>query len=155
MRIIIKILIITIGAIITSCHEKGNVNLGGNLRLIHSANFVDMTIVDEDNTVIIYGHILDFAFDSNFIIAAQRPRDSVPECNGTIKEIKFEESELAFKKSIFIQYWIINKKEEFIYSLDSNTMLAKYSNVYGPYNKEEYLQKREKLKVPKSLKLKD
>lgn len=50
---------------------------------------------------------------------------------------KYEE---AFKQSTFRQYWIINKKS---------------NSVYGPYKKEIYLLKREELRVPKDIELKE
>jgi Uma2 family endonuclease len=52
----------------------------------------------------------------------------------------------AFEKSTFKQYWIINKKEESNYSYDSIREVAIYSNVYGPYKREEYLSKRKELR---------
>jgi hypothetical protein len=60
-----------------------------------------------------------------------------------------------FEESTLLSYWIINKKENGIYSLDTISKLAVYSNVYGPYTKDEYIQKREKLGVPQGLKLKE
>jgi hypothetical protein len=60
---------------------------------------------------------------------------------------------MSFEKSTFRQYWIINKKEKNIYSLDTISMLARYSNVYGPFNKEKYLHMRRELNVPENFKL--
>jgi len=39
--------------------------------------------------------------------------------------------------------------------LDTLSKFARYSNVYGPFKKDEYLQKRKELKMPKELELKD
>lgn len=102
-------------------------------------------------TIFIYGHIVDYAFDSTFIIVAECPRDSVPD----IKTMTQPEYQEAFEQSTFRQYWIINKKEKSEYSLDTLTKLARYSNVYGPFKKHEYLRKRDELKIPHNLKLKD
>ena len=41
------------------------------------------------------------------------------------------------------------------YSLDTLTQFARYSNAYGHFYKQEYLQKREELGVPKELQLKE
>lgn len=112
-----------------------------------------LAIVNSENTVMISMEILDYAFDSTFIIASQRPWD-VPDVNG-IKEMTYNQRNEAFEKSTFRQYWIINKKEKGEYSLDTLTQLACYSNVYGPFNKEEYLHKREELGVLKELQLKE
>ena len=82
---------------------------------------------------------------------AERPRDSVPSIE-TMTQPKYQE---AFEQSTFRQYWIINKKEKSEYSLDTLSKFARYSNVYGPLKKEEYLQKRKELKIPKELELKE
>lgn len=134
---------------ITSCKSSTNIDLGDGYKLINSASFNDLTIVTEQNIVVIDGHILEYDFDSTFVIASQRPRDSVPGM-GTMTKRKYDE---AFEQSTFRQYWIINKKEK--YSLDTLAQLASDSNVYGPFKREEYLQKREELGVPKGLQLKE
>ena len=108
-----------------------------------------LSIVDLSNNIVITETILDYAFDSTFIIVSQRPWDSIP----NIKTMNYTESNKAFENSTFHQYWIINKKEQSKYSLDTLTMRARYSNVYGPFKKNDYLKKRAELKVPKELEL--
>lgn len=112
-----------------------------------------LAIIDKENTIIVEMEILDYAFDSTFIVVSQRPWD-VPDVPG-IKEMTYDKRNEAFENSKFLQYWIINKKEKGEYSLDTLTQLAKYSNVYGPFQKQEYLQKREEYGIPKDLKLKE
>lgn len=130
----------------TDCKEKaGDVDLGGKYRLIHSAIYTDLAIVKEYNVEVINGHILDYAFDSNFILAAQRPRDSV----AGMETMSANEYEKAFEKSTFRQYWIIDKTKESVFN--ETTMV--YSNVYGPFKKEEYIQKRGDLNIPDKLRL--
>ena len=68
---------------------------------------------------------------------------------------KRNDTKYAFEKSTFRQYWIVNKKEKSEYYLDTLTKLARYSNVYGPFKKRDYLRKREELNVPKKLVLKE
>lgn len=145
------VILFTILMIATSCGENREVNLGCKYRLINSASFSDLTIVKEHNTVVVDGHILDYTFDSIFIVVAQRPRDSIP----NIKAMNYSEAIEAFEKSTFRQYWIINKKEKSEYSLDTLSNLARYSNVYGPFKKGDYLRKREELNVPQKLVLKE
>lgn len=145
------VILFTILMIATSCGENREVNLGCKYRLINSASFSDLTIVKEHNTVVVDGHILDYTFDSIFIVVAQRPRDSIP----NIKAMNYSEATEAFEKSTFRQYWIINKKEKSEYSLDTLSNLARYSNVYGPFKKGDYLRKREELNVPQKLVLKE
>jgi hypothetical protein len=97
-------------------------------------------------TIFISGHILHYAFDSIFVLAAQRPRDSVSGIE-TMTHPKYQE---AFEQSTFCQYWIIDKAKECIFDEKTRT----YSNVYGPYKREVYLTKRKELGVPDKLKLK-
>jgi hypothetical protein len=126
-------------------------NLGNGYQLDYNG-MNDISIIKclkegDAPTIFIHGHILDYSFDSTFIVLTERPRDSVPGIE-TMTQPKYQE---AFEQSTFKQYWIINKKEK----SEFNEATKIYSNVYGPYNKEEYLQKKEAMKVPKSLKLKD
>lgn len=134
--------------VITGCSKYPD--LGDGYKLDSDGRH-SLQIVNFENTVMVRSCILEYTFDSIFIIASQRPRDSIP----GIKAMNYSESKKAFEKSTFQQYWIINKKEKSEYSLDSLTMIARYSNVYGPFKKNEYLQKRKELKIPKELVLKE
>jgi hypothetical protein len=142
---------IVILAVMTSCSEHKYPDLGDGYRF-DNGDGSSLQIVNNDNTVIVSTEILEYAFDSTFIVLSQRPWD-VPNISG-IKEMTYKEHNEAFENSKFRQYWIINKKEKSKYSLDSISMIARYSNVYGPYTKEEYMQKRVDLRVPKKLNLK-
>jgi hypothetical protein len=83
-------------------------------------------------SVIIYGDIVSFDFDSRFIIAAEKPRDSV----SGIKDLRYEEAERLFKKSNFRQYYILDKKDE---------------HLYGPYSRKIFDTKKKELNVSDSL----
>lgn len=132
------------------CKYNNLPDLGDGYKF-ETLNCQTLEIVNRDNTVMVMGVILDYTFDSTFIIVSQRPWESIP----NIKTMNYSESNEAFEKSTFRQYWIINKKEKSEYSLDTLTNLARYSNVYGPFRKQEYLLKREELKIPKELVLKE
>jgi hypothetical protein len=134
--------------ILTGCSKYPDLRVG--YKFDYDGKYT-LVIVDSNNNILINETILDFAFDSSFIIAAQRPWDSIPD----IKSMNYIESNKAFERSTFRQYWIINKKEKTDDSLNVLTKHARYSNVYGPFNKKNYLKKREVLKIPKSLMLKD
>ncbi|MFM7852194.1 MAG: hypothetical protein ACKO96_09825 [Flammeovirgaceae bacterium] len=110
-----------------------------------------MTIVKNEGEVVVFGHVLNYAFDSTFIVAAESPRDSVAECSGKILGSTLKNCDEAFEKSTFRQYWIINKKSQSTF--DSET--RKYSNVYGPYKKKDYLQKCKDLNVPSTLQFRE
>ena len=126
-RIIIPIIIL----IIAGCERSTQINLGSDYRLITSTSFNDLTIVTSDNVVVIKGHILNYAFDSNLIIASQRPRDSIK----GIETLTYKEYKKAFNESDFKQYWIIDKNRPQVYDNESHT----FSNVYGPYKHDGYL----------------
>lgn len=141
---VVFILTLLILSLITGCNRFPDLRNGYKLEY-NGMN--DVQIENSENTVIVNGHILDYAFDSTFILAAQRPRDSVP----GLETMTFKNYEEAFEKSTFKQYWIIDKTKESVFDETTKT----YSNVYGPFKKSKYLQKREKLKVPKELELKE
>lgn len=136
-----------------SCHSKYPFNLGEGYKLDNDGN-TDFYIQDFHTNIVINAHVLDYSFDSNFIVVEQKPKELILKDTYTNPEMNLEKRNEIFENSQFLQYWIINKKEESKYSLDSLTMLARYSNVYGPFKKEEYLKKRVELGVPKGLKLK-
>jgi len=144
------ILIITIFALVIMTGCKKFPDLGKGYKLDYNSRG-DIGIVNSVNSYLVYGHILKYAFDSTFIIVVERPRDSIPECTGTIPGMTAKKCDEAFEKSTFRQYWIIDKKRESIFNENAVT----YSNVFGPFKKEEYLRKREELNIPKELKLKD
>jgi len=134
--------------IITGCSKYPD--LGNGYKLDSDGRYT-LQIVNFENTIMVSSCILEYTFDSNFVILSQRPWDSIP----GIKAMNYSESKKAFEKSSFRQYWIINKKDKSEYSFDSLTKLARYSNIYGPFTENEYLQKREELKISKELVLKD
>jgi hypothetical protein len=144
-----KFLIISLvlGTLILSCIKFPNIGVG--YKLEYNA-MGDIGIVNSVNSYLIYGHILEFAYDSNFIILSERPRDSVPEClylNGE----NARDCDLAFNRSLFRQYYIIDKRKE-SYFIETT---KSYSNVYGPFKKEKYLEMVNSLKVSNKLALKD
>lgn len=139
-------------SILTSCSEHKYPDLGKGYKF-DTGDGNSLAIVNSQNTVMISMEILDYAFDSTFIIVSQRPWD-VPDVPG-IKDMTYSQRNEAFEKSTFQQYWIINKKEKGEYSLDTLSKLARYSNVFGPFDRQEYLQKREELGIPRELNLKE
>jgi len=138
------------------CKYQDLPNLGNGYNF-ETLDCKTLEIVNSDNTVMIDGIILAYAFDSTFIIASQRPWN-VSDVPGGIKEMTYKQRNEAFENSTYRQYWIINKKEKNEYTGyvgNGNSMRAVYSNVYGPFRKEEYVRKREELGVSKELQLKE
>lgn len=137
-------ILILLFAMIHGCalRKTVNVHLGSDFRLISAASKHDLIIgmwIDKDTyKVYIPGHIRDYAYDSMFILAAQLPRDSVPEASYNNPGMTLKKHDQLFNQSRFRQYWIINKKD-----------IA----VYGPFKLLEYKEKRNELRVPKKLEL--
>jgi hypothetical protein len=144
MKNVVAIVTIAILSMITSCSEQKYPDLGNGYSLV-SDGMYSLELVNAQNSVMISPHILAYAFDSVFIVASQRPWD-IPGVSG-LREMTYNQRNEAFEKSTFRQYWIINKREKGEYSLDTLTQLSRYSNVYGPFKKQEYLQKRKELGV--------
>lgn len=141
------IYIIIISLLFNSCIDSLDKNMGNGYTL-HIGDGYWTGILNSKNTVVINSKVLNYSYNSTFIIASQRPWDSIPGVPD-LESMKYKERNEAFKSSSFKQYWIINKKERCEFDSLSKT----YSNVYGPYSKKEYLQKRVELSVPEKLKL--
>jgi hypothetical protein len=80
------------------------------------------------------------SFDNHYILVLQKPLDIIfgkidlkpyphRENNPTLETIE---------KSTIIKYWIIDKAKD---------------NIYGPFDRNDYIKKKHQLKIPKQLKL--
>jgi hypothetical protein len=136
---------------ITSCSEYKFPNLGNAYKFYYHGKYA-LYIVDTANTIIIERNILEYGVDSTFIVVSQRPWN-IPNVKG-LEEMNYDKRRETFENSKFKQYWIINKNKKAEYSLDTLKMRAKYSNVYGPFEKKEYILKCEELGVSKEIQLK-
>jgi len=142
----ITLIVLSIG-----CKKNMDRDLGEGYRLIAS-QAGDPAIVfgiNEPYTGIVQGSILKVAFDSKFIIASQRPIDSIPECTGKIPGMTKKKCREAFEKSTIVKYWIINKKETMVFDENSK----KYNNAYGPFSIDQFKTKRIELGVSNNLQL--
>lgn len=137
-----------------SCNSKYPLDLGKGYKLEYDASSY-FSIIDSRDVEVIYAHVKDYSFDSTYIIVKQKPVDLILKNTYNNSKWNLKKRDDLFENSKFFQYWIINKKEKGEYSLDTIAKEARYSNVYGPFQKEEYLQKREEIGVPKRLKLKE
>lgn len=77
-------------------------DIGDGYRLEHNG-MNDLQIENSHNTVVVNGRVSNYAFDSKFIVAAQRPRDSVP----GIETMTARKYEKVFEESKIRKYWII------------------------------------------------
>jgi len=149
----VRIIIIALFVILYSCSSSIDKDLGSGY-LLYVGDGYSTTVLNSEKTVMIPSEILDHAFDSTFILATQRPWDSIPGVAG-LKFMTYKERSETFENSPFKQYWIINKKEKSNCSFDSISKRSRYSNVYGPFDKQEYMEKRKEVGVPRELKLKE
>ena len=111
------------------------VDLGEGYRL-DTNSFDDLGILNNKNSYVVYGHVIEYKFDSQFILASERPREKIEECKSPTATLA--QCDEAFNKSTFRQFYIIDKAEK---------------TVYGPYSLEQYLLKRNETGVPKELEL--
>jgi len=155
------LLTVILSVILYSC-VKGSLSdldLGNGYRLSftgHSRDAYNSDIISPTNGLLVHSTVLDYVYDSTFIIAIQRPWNYPIPNRYTLN---YHELRKEMDKITFRQYWIINKAEKceylgYIGDLDSDSR-AIYSNVYGPFQREEYLLKREELGVPYNLVLKE
>jgi len=84
----------------------------------------------------VYGHVLFYGYNNDFIIIQQKPRDKIVSPFNLSQ--KFDEQNLKIQKSNISQYWIIKIHND---------------SIFGPFNKAEYFFERKKLNVPDNLKL--
>lgn len=127
-------------------------NKGAFIKYYRNDSVIDTVFISGDGMGMVIAPFVDAdktSFDKVFILIAQKPLENICECNDScLKNTYHNRNDLptyemckeALEKSTFYQYWIINKAKD---------------AVYGPYNKEEYLQKHEELGVSKELQLKE
>ncbi len=134
-----------------SCAQKYPLELGSGYKINYDRNSY-FYLLDKDNTVIVSSHITAFNFDSTFIIAEQKPVDLILE-NTYSSEFNLEKRDKLFKNSVLKQYWIIDKTKPCNnIGFDSISQFVKYSNVYGPYSKNEFMIKKNIFGISKKLK---
>ncbi len=146
----IKVFIVFFTFIIFGC-STGYPDLGEGYRIDGEGGYAT-EIVNSKNNVMISEYILDYSTDSTFILVAQAPPDSLPKMK-LLYYSDDDRKQIANNKKVLRKFWIINKKENCVYSYDSINQKAKYSNVFGPYNRNQYYEERKKLGVPTNLKL--
>jgi len=94
--------------------------------------------------------------DSVFIIAKQKPyhhiRDSIYKANPKAYMV----FERLYNQSQLYHYWIIDTREEEVYYIDYDikAKIVLSSGEKGPFNYNEYWEKRRELGVPDTLRLK-
>ena len=93
--------------LIFSCTVERDIDIGHGYVLVRNA-VNDTGIVNENDHYIIYGHVVSYHLIPEFLIVAERPRDSVPEAKG----LPLKEKNRIFYSSDFIQYWIVENESK-------------------------------------------
>jgi hypothetical protein len=139
--------------LLTACNDliSNHPDLGKGYRFVHEGKY-GLSIVNSKNTQVIGQTVLEYKFDSTFILVSQRPDNSILGSD----TMTYSEYNNAFEKSTFKQYWIIDKSKscENI-GFDSINQVAKYSNVFGPYTKSQFVIKMNVLGIPEYLLVED
>lgn len=135
-----KIIYILVIISFNCCHltfsTDVDIDLGNNYKLFSTKgkNRDSKIILSKEKGYrnIISSQVIDCTYDSIFILAAQRPWDSITTTN--LKE-RYE----MYLNSNFYQLWIINKIND---------------SIYGPFQKDNYLKIKKELGISNSLQLK-
>ena len=146
-----KFIYVLIIFLFIGCEKLPYVGKGYKLQL-DSNDYVILT--DLKNTFMVSGHILNATSDSTFILLYQKPVDSICECNyecfkhmPSYDKKSHSRCKKAFKESVLRKYWIVDKSKKSVFDTKTRTR----SNVYGPYDMNDYLKKRDELRVPPEL----
>lgn len=160
MGLVLLIIIsgIIIWGTIMSKYEKLHVPLGNGYELDRTHYYPLWDLIykhGDDCPLVIVSAISEYAYDSVFVILSQQPFNELGwDITGGSK-VWWNKEDSIFDYTSFHRYFIFNLKEKLEHTgYDSLTGLAGYSNLYGPFNKEEFLRKLEELGVPKELQLK-
>ena len=132
MKFVIQYLFLL--TILTSCTQY---HLEKNYELDYDPS-EEMWLVVKDNgysLVKIPGHILFYGHNKNFIIACQKPADSIY----NFKEgLVYDKRMDKIYNTKYNQFWVLELKDD---------------SLYGPLDKNEYLAMRKKLDIPEGLKM--
>lgn len=125
--------------VLASCARDTSIDLGDGYRFDHDVlRYRDKTIFGPyHNTFAVSPHVLDYDFDSVFIIALQKPREVIW-ADTYIPGMTLDKAEKIFRESPIRHYWIIDKKARI---------------KFGPLSKDEFTIKRNELNVPEELTL--
>jgi hypothetical protein len=128
------LLILFIGLVLNSCRTK---SIAEKYHLDYDPNHEINLVIDRDGYqfIEIPGHILFYGHSQDFILALQKPTDSI---RASEISARFPVVEQKIFDSNASRYWIIEVSNE---------------QVYGPLTKDEYFLTRKMLGVPNNLML--
>ena len=123
-----------------SCTTEYPKDLGSGFTMQIDDNFTYAHNIMYPNGCIyvVYTDVTDYKFNKTFIVAEQKPLDSFWVRSSSKFMSTADDVEREFRNYKVRQYWIINKHTQ---------------ESYGPFTKEQYLEKKKELGVPDTLKL--
>lgn len=137
MKIVSLTLFLLIFALFLSCNDGDKFPVIGRHYKLHYDNMNDICLFDINPKALsdykIFGHILFYGQNSEFIIAYQKPWDSIK----ALKELPLNEQLNKVYNSNFHQFYILKIKTD---------------SLFGPFSKINYFVMRKKLGVPENLK---
>jgi len=131
------IIILFLSILNSSCEDN---TIGTNYELDYNPNH-EIHLINKQKSengydlISINGHILFYGHSKDYVIAIQKPSDSIYD----VKEnLVYDEMLKKVFESNFNQFWILKVKND---------------SLFGPYQKTEYLKMRKKIGVPENLKI--
>jgi Protein of unknown function (DUF3997) len=123
--------------LIFGCVGKVPFDLGNGYKLDYDRNS-NYTVFYE-NGYIINGDILEFNYDSDYVIALVKPVDKIEALINPKNDLNYSQKQRLINSSKVREYWILNKKTR--------------AGAFGPFNKSEFLVKLKELGVSDKLNL--
>lgn len=138
MKIFSLTLLLLLLTLFLSCNDRDKFPVIGGHYKLHYDTMNDICLFDTHPKAVsdykIFGHILFYGQNSEFLIAYQKPWDSIK----GLKELPLNEQLNKVYNSNFHQFYILKLKTD---------------SLFGPFNKINYFVMRKKLGVPETLKL--
>ena len=131
------LIILFLSLLSVSCKDTA---IGINYQLDYDPNH-EINLINKQKSgngydlISITGHILFYGHSKDYVIAIQKPRDSIYNTN---ENLIYDEMMKKVFKSNFNQFWILKVKND---------------SLFGPYQKTEYLKMRKKIGVPENFKI--
>jgi len=151
----LKIIVLSSLLLTQSCERKYSIEIGDNY-IINYDSRGNTVVTDKKRTYIIDSQIVAWNFDSTFIIAKQKPFDSIYE---SIR-IKYPNAPSDYQERLYnnteiFYYWIIDKRKDLYFYNDEKIRIRCTNAIDGPLTYEEYWERRKALNVPVSLQLRE
>lgn len=144
--------------LVIGCQGKVPCYLGNHLYLDYDRNsyfslFEAETINSGSRGVVLEGDIIEINCDSIFIVALVKPVYKISAIVDPNSTLNMVDEDKLISKSKIRKYWIVNKKMKSELKQDEKGNYY-ISNVYGPFNKMQYLKKRKEIGISDTLQLK-